>query len=325
MSSTRFLHHLLASTLPAVLVGSVLAAGCGSSTNPTVSIGSPSATSTATATKTASATSTTTRTATATATGEEPTETATAEPTETSTAVAEDNGDVKLFYDDIADPDLSALEERVKGVALFENEVAAMNEYLALPQDLEIHFTTCGEINAFYSPDTKMVSMCMELVQYFLQQFEGVLNDKDLAFSDTMDSTLFVMNHESGHALVDYFGLPITGKEEDAVDDLASVVLLRAWDRGNIAVRHAALSFYLTGQDQVQMKDIPYWDEHSLGLQRYYSILCLVYGQNPDLNADLVPKFLPLDRAVRCDAEWQQKSRSWQTLLMPHLKKDLPE
>src|SRR6185295_2240523 len=41
---------------------------------------------------------------------------------------------------------------------------------------------------------------------------------------------VFVFYHELGHALIDIYDLPVTGREEDAVDQLATVMLLETWD-----------------------------------------------------------------------------------------------
>jgi hypothetical protein len=59
-----------------------------------------------------------------------------------------------------------------------------------------------------------------------------------------------------------------------------------------------------------------------MGEQRFYNIICGVYGQNPVKNALLVKEgVLPEARAERCEGEYQQIEKSWGKLLAPHLKK----
>ena len=64
---------------------------------------------------------------------------------------------------------------------------------------------------------------------------------------------------------------------------------------------------------------MPFWDEHSLNEQRVYDIACLVFGSDPEAFSGLVsPEFLPAERAQRCEAEYEQKSRAWSQLLGPY-------
>ncbi|MET0284227.1 MAG: DUF4344 domain-containing metallopeptidase, partial [Polyangiales bacterium] len=61
--------------------------------------------------------------------------------------------------------------------------------------------------------------------------------------------------------------------------------------------------------------------EHSLNQQRFYQILCLVYGSNPRAYQALVSDgVLPASRAQRCPAEYAQKSAAWEQLLEPWAK-----
>ena len=40
-------------------------------------------------------------------------------------------------------------------------------------------------------------------------------------------NVLFVLAHETGHALISEFGLPVLGREEDAADSLAAIVAIK--------------------------------------------------------------------------------------------------
>ena len=45
---------------------------------------------------------------------------------------------------------------------------------------------------------------------------------------------IFVFFHELGHALIDVYELPITGREEDAVDQLSTWILTDGTDDGEL-------------------------------------------------------------------------------------------
>jgi len=63
-------------------------------------------------------------------------------------------------------------------------------------------------------------------------------------------------------------------------------------------------------------------DEHSLDSQRFFNIVCWVYGRDPERHADMVDdeRYLPNDRAEVCPEEWATLERSWTTLLSPHMR-----
>ena len=65
-----------------------------------------------------------------------------------------------------------------------------------------------------------------------------------------------------------------------------------------------------------------YFDEHSIGEQRFYNITCIVYGSAPQQYGALVERgVLPERRAARCMKEYTQKNKAWEDLLRPHIRK----
>lgn len=128
---------------------------------------------------------------------------------------------------------------------------------------------------------------------------------------------VFVTFHELGHALVDILQLPVTGREEDAVDGFSTVLLLQA--ELAEAVLQAAIYWAVSDTGMYGQQDFA--DEHSLNSQRYYNLLCWIYGSDPQRFADLVAQgHLPEERAGRCMGEHQQLESSWTALLRPHLR-----
>ena len=62
--------------------------------------------------------------------------------------------------------------------------------------------------------------------------------------------------------------------------------------------------------------ELPYWNNHSLNIQRFYSIACLLYGNDPRTFADLPGAIgMPAARADGCAAEWQKADQSFHWLL----------
>jgi hypothetical protein len=160
--------------------------------------------------------------------------------------------------------------------------------------------------------------MCYELVHDLVGDYE------DYGLSDTAhaaavwQTTFFIFYHELGHALIDILDLPATGREEDAVDQLATVILLEAGDEG----RDAALlgASWFQRKSQRSGGDIPFWDEHSLNSQRYFNIICWVYGSDTSTHEALLGPdwMLPPERAERCPAEYDRMKRAWESMLEKH-------
>ena len=87
------------------------------------------------------------------------------------------------------------------------------------------------------------------------------------------------------------------------------------------AVLDAALSFYAASESADMVDEGEYADEHSLDQQRFYNMVCWVYGSDPDGYEHLLEDdYLPAARAERCESEYAQIDRSWTRLLKAHVR-----
>ncbi|MBL8207434.1 MAG: DUF4344 domain-containing metallopeptidase [Blastocatellia bacterium] len=196
---------------------------------------------------------------------------------------------------------------------------AEMNKVFALPQDVYLSVNNCGVANAFYDPNSREIIMCTELIEYFEKAFAKEFEDKEEAAQAVEDSTMFVFFHELGHALIDIYDLPVTGREEDAVDQLAALIVADGSEEGAASVFNGAMAFTVLDGDELH--ESAFWGEHSMGLQRFFNIICMLYGQDPEAHKDLVnEEVLPKARAQRCPSEYQRIEKAWGTLLSPHIK-----
>ena len=199
-------------------------------------------------------------------------------------------------------------------------ETKPLNEIVALPYDVYLNFEKCGEPNAFYNPEVKEITMCYEFLDDFEQAFKKVSKNRAEIDEMTDGAMVVFFFHELGHCLIDVWDLPATGREEDAVDQLAMFILLDGTPEGEGMVLSAA-TFFAVVSSQQGGNELAFWDEHSLDQQRFYDMLCLTYGSNPSKNKNLLGKNgLPLNRAQRCPAKFKRVDHSWQKLLAPYLK-----
>lgn len=146
-----------------------------------------------------------------------------------------------------------------------------------------------------------------------------------LAVEFALNNSTFVLQHEIGHLFVGEFDLPVLGKEEDAADSLASVMLLsQENDSSNQALRDAADGWYLSEYAKGdQYEDSDFYDEHSLDLQRSFAVVCLMVGAKPDLFGEVADEYeIDPERQERCQFDYQQAVNSWVQLLAPREVKD---
>ena len=214
--------------------------------------------------------------------------------------------------------EIQALMERTQS---YEQLTAGLNQVLSLPEPLTLNQAECGMVNAFYAPADRQIVMCYELVDYFLSLYAAEA-DMDPNAPPPEVSTVgalgFVMLHELGHALIDLLDVPIFGQEEDAADQFAAVILSRT-DIGHIAAQSTAVWFYTASQQQ-DVADIPYWDEHSLDIQRFFNVVCILYGSDPTTYSGLMQELgVPERRKALCQQEYWEAWENWQAVLAPHV------
>lgn len=233
-----------------------------------------------------------------------------------STAEIADEGDLVLDYVEPQDADYDEIYQILSGNTFYEDLLSELNTTFALPTDVWVSFDECGEENAFYDPETATITVCYELIKYYADSAHAEYQE-DYA-QEVIYAGFFTFFHELGHALVDQYQLPVVGREEDAVDGFATVLMLQAEEED--AVLAGMEQFDLDATYEAEQEELPLWDEHSLSEQRVYNVSCLIYGSDPDGYADFIESgWLPEERADGCEAEYAQASNSWDTLLAPYL------
>lgn len=142
----------------------------------------------------------------------------------------------------------------------------------------------------------------------------------DQAAADFVTSNLvFVFYHEVAHALIDVLDLPVLGREEDAADTLSALLIDRLWEEeAAVALTYDSALGFLLFADEAERgdSDPAYWGQHSLDIQRYYNLICLFYGANPDLRDDVADELdLPEERRESCPEEFELAAASWGAML----------
>jgi hypothetical protein len=213
-----------------------------------------------------------------------------------------------------ATSEFAEFRERLMAHRFLDTLVLRLNATIAVPADITLGTAHCDEPNAAYEPEHRRVTICYELFRSLSDRFAGEPGEEYLV-SGTI---LFGLMHELGHALVDVLDLPVTGREEDAVDQLATLLILEQGAAGDSLV-FGAVGWFATNARSAQLDDLALADDHGLDQQRVYNILCWLYGRDPSRYPMVRSEgWLPAHRAERCPAEYRRVRESWRQLLAPH-------
>lgn len=177
----------------------------------------------------------------------------------------------------------------------------------------------------FYNPKDNSITLpygFSALVFKVLQDSHPSWNGHHLGFAAAAVNG-FLLEHEFGHALIANYNLPVLGNEEDAADQIASILLLNSSAGPHLAAQAAQFFADFSGrQNPPAIAD--YADVHALDLQRADDILCLTAGSNR-LSFQQVAQLgiLPKSRLVQCPQEFNQAVNSIKQELQPHVHETL--
>ncbi len=212
------------------------------------------------------------------------------------------------------------LEYIVKQNRMLEQIADLLSAGLRLPSPIILTLQECGTPNAFFDPQARAIVLCYEIMADIA---ERAVQDygRSQGFADQIyvGAFTFVFIHELGHALIHTLNLPITGREEDVADQIATYIVLKGRD-GAITRIQGGVWFFSKRNFFVNYTSRHFADEHSLNEQRQFNIICWAYGKDPRLFTPLAQSLrLPAERARRCQSEYAQMARSLELLLRDYL------
>lgn len=162
----------------------------------------------------------------------------------------------------------------------------------------------------------------------FGQQDAATLTPEEFAAEFVINNSVYTLYHEIGHMLIGELSIPVLAKEEDAADNLATLLMLSAETvEADNALIDAVDSYFLYEQENVgnPIEDAELYDVHSLDAQRAFQIACLAVGADPEIFTNLAQNSgLDEDKQESCAFDFQQASDSWNLVLAPHLSLETP-
>lgn len=229
------------------------------------------------------------------------------------------NGRIKVHYIPPKKPVAKAMHDAMVSDATggVQSLMDTVSNIFLLPRNLDVIFAETGEINAWYDPDQHRVVMTYDFIEFILKDALANKNTEAEAVQFSVGAILFTLMHELGHALIGEMDIPVVGREEDAADEFATMILLDAGETGHQVLSSTADWFNVLARSQ---KELAFWDEHSLDQQRLYNVLLLMYGENPQVYGAHVSLLVPKNRMAKALHEYKVKSHRWQKLLNPYTR-----
>jgi Putative metallopeptidase len=230
---------------------------------------------------------------------------------------------IKYEYVPPKDPAHQAIHDQMRQGQALEH-LQQLLRPLRLPYPLTLKVAGCdGVTNAWYRDE--VITVCYELLAAILKN--AATNDPPVGVSkaDTvLGAALDVFLHETGHAVFNMLQIPVLGREEDAADQFSAYVMLRlSKDEARRMILGSAYhhAIQMPGPDVTPSRDA-FSNEHSMPAQRAYNVLCIAYGADSKLFADIVEKdFLPKRRAEGCEIEYEDLTFAMTRLIGPHIDK----
>ncbi|MEL6919747.1 MAG: DUF4344 domain-containing metallopeptidase [Pseudomonadota bacterium] len=146
----------------------------------------------------------------------------------------------------------------------------------------------------------------------------AAVDDEDkVAFVE--NNLLYILFHEAGHAVIDQFGLPVLGQEEDAADAFATIEIMNVYEDPLPILADSAIAQFIMDERLDGDYDVSdYYGSHDLDIQRGYRVICHAVGIEPDEYLVLAEDLgLDRDRIETCEDEGWLAAESWEVLLEP--------
>lgn len=231
---------------------------------------------------------------------------------------------IQIEYVPPKNPDLQAIYDQLKELHALE-KLQEIFGPVRLQTDLTIKTTECGMSNAWYQRPT--LTICYEYLADILKNQPKDTTPEGITPTDAiLGQFYYVVFHEMGHALFDALNVPLFGRPEDAADQFSAYMMLRLGKEDARRLIGGAAYTYKNdiAGTKVTAPLTAFADVHGAPVQRFYNLLCIAYGADPQTFGDLVDKgYLPPQRAKSCRTEYGEVNFAFQQLIKPHLDPQL--
>ena len=230
-------------------------------------------------------------------------------------------GRVSVSYLPPKNPAHEPIYEQLKEIRFLE-KVQEFLSRVRLPRRLLVKLEGCdGDDNASYDKD--IIVVCYEYIDTVWKTVPEATTEDGVAPVDALVGPLFETTfHEFAHAMFDMLRVPVLGREEDAADQVSAYIMLHL---GKAEARRLITGAAYAYKTEAEVAKAPpgvkqFANAHGTPAQRFYNLLCIAYGADPQLFGDMVKKgHLPKERAEDCKDEYEQVAYAFHQLIGQYL------
>jgi hypothetical protein len=227
---------------------------------------------------------------------------------------------VEIAYEEPASAELRPIYEQLKTLGVLQ-QLQLFMEPLRLPKPLKVRTAECGPTPQPYSSGAP-VTICYEVLDHVAKLVQQ--HSRDPAYQQMLIYCAFIeaVLHEVSLGIFDVLGVPIWGREYDAGDRLAALIMTQFGEDVMATTVESTTQIFQWSNKTWTGRDFA--STESPEAQRFYNYLCIAYAASPyDYDYLVRGGTLPKDRAERCDGEYQQIKKAFNLRIMPYVDPDL--
>jgi hypothetical protein len=204
-------------------------------------------------------------------------------------------------------------------------KIQALLAPFRLPRRVLLKVEGCdGTANAYSGDDA--VTVCYEYIDEIWKNAPKERTPEGVAPIDAFVGPMVdVFFHEFGHVVFYMLQVPVLGREEDAADAFSAYLMLNfGYGEARRLIAGSAHQFRRDLKPRITLRLNDFSDTHGAPATRFYNLLCIAFGANPELFADIVSRReLPVERAIGCEDEFRELAHAFKTLIGPHIDDEL--
>jgi Putative metallopeptidase len=227
---------------------------------------------------------------------------------------------VKIAYEPPTEPQLRPIYEQLKQRAVLE-ELQYFLTPLRLPRPITVRTAQCGATTLPYTPQGP-ATICYEMVAAIGQIAAAHTQDQQLRQTVILGAFIETALHETANAIFDVLQVPIWGREGDAADRLAALIMTQFGEEVAQTAIVGTAQLFMWSDKRWTGSDFAVAD--SPDYQRFFNYVCIAYAAAPLQFGGLVDDgLLPKRRARRCGDEYGQIRKAFDLRIMPYVDPDL--
>ena len=206
-------------------------------------------------------------------------------------------------------------------------ELQAFLAPLRLPRDLNIDIVDCGAKEVPFVSG-QPVKICNELIREIEETARKISpNDQDDQARLIIGAFIQTALHKTAYGVLDVLQVPVWGREHDAADRLAALIMVQFGEDIERVTMSATLDLFKWSSNQKNSGKTwtgsAFADQASPEAQRYFNYLCIaVVADYPNFGGAIEKSIIPPGRAHTCLAEYRQIVDAFNLRIMPYVDAD---